>query len=83
LGGDKIGPTRKSSISSPTSPRSCVDRRRVYTDGGGQNITLFALSEAELGEMRRRAGLDVNWICVIPAHIAAILRSYETERGNK
>jgi hypothetical protein len=60
-----------------------IERRLAYIDGGGQNITLFALTEAELGEMRRRTGLDVNWIWEIPAHIAAILRSYETERGNE
>jgi hypothetical protein len=60
-----------------------VERRLAYLDGGGQNITLFALTEAELGEMRRRTGLDVNWIWEIPAHLAAILRSYEVERGNE
>jgi hypothetical protein len=60
-----------------------VERRLAYIDGGGQNITLFALTEAELGETRRRTDLDVNWIWEIPAHIAALIRSLETGRGNE
>jgi hypothetical protein len=60
-----------------------IERRLAYLDCGGQNITLFALTEAELSEMRRQTGLDVNWIWEIPAHLKAILRSLETERGTE
>jgi hypothetical protein len=60
-----------------------IERRPAYLDCGGQNITLFALTEAELSEMRRQTGLDVNWIWEIPAHLKAILRSLETERGTE